>query len=175
MSGTGIPLCWMGGGGVKQKGFSDSFLGMDREQQDRLVTIVLWVLWPSMLFACVYFLFFRPPTHPPAKIYAAAYAGPKGCPKEKYVEVKLTRDGCFSPKTLIVGATKKARVLGQAGTGFIYTGESYKGGSKPYYFEFHRNDNDAIAIRCYNNRFYDNGCFIKGINKSVFVVMDGEK
>ena len=142
---------------------------MDKDRQERFADRALWVIYPSMLLACVYYLFIAPASSAPKKISALAYGGPVDCPTTMNVRVALTEDGCFSPRTLI----KDGESLG-----IRYLSEGYRAGP-PAYRGFYRIGADAVVVTCYIDKFFDtntsgNGCFIRGIERNIFVVRNSE-
>lgn len=141
---------------MKQKGFCDSVFGLDRDHQEKVAGIIMWMAGLSVAAYLTYVIFFAPDPPEPKKIIAEAYSGPTGCPKERGKQVKLTKNGCFSPRTLIENGLDK---------GFrYYTGRR----NNPDFLRAYRNDNDAIVVACYSKRFFNNGCFITGVEREVF-------
>lgn len=144
---------------------SDKLSFLKTERAEKIAGQLWWMLFLTQVAAVIYFMFLKPSAPPPATIMAESYVGPSGCPKKRHIRVRLSQNGCFSPKTLINDGKTK---------GFRYESDGYRGGDH-LYLGFFRIDNDAVAVKCYNNKFFDtertgNGCFIRGIERDVFVV-----
>lgn len=138
--------------------------------QEKSAGIAVLIMITFGLLYTGYLFFFASHSPVTKQISASFYQGPINCPKTIDTKIELNAGGCFSPKTILDDGIKY---------GFRYRSEGYRG-SAPDKIIFYRNDNDAVVVVCYTDKFVNtsvtgNGCFIRGIEKDVFVVSESEK
>ncbi len=155
MARSGIPLCWMGDGGVSEK------FGIEkRVPSKRLFPIYYWLVLMLLAAGGIYYTLSQQPRFVNPKIAAEPYIWPDGCENKSYAYGDYISKTCMAQKYAIPEWKQYGWHAGM-GTSTVFEG-------------FYRVSNDAIAFHhCDSDR--KNMCKARKKIVDVFVVTGENK